>query len=99
MSTMDDDTGGTVGSVSWTKSKGSRRNFMARVGGVALIAAALVVTKASPASAYPCGCCNLAYTRRCPVNWCLFNGDWVWYCGSCTCCEAHWTRCSASQCC
>ncbi len=82
-----------------TGRKTNRRHFMAKVGGTALVAAAIVMGKASPASAYPCGCCDLAYTLRCPVSWCLFNGDWLWYCGGCTCCEAHWTTCSASNCC
>ena len=88
----------------WTGTGSTRRSMLARVGGVALVATAIMVSKASPAhAAYPCRCCNLAYTRRCGVNWCLFNGDWLWYCTSggrsCTCCEADWTHCSASNCC
>src|SRR5437764_14673679 len=80
--------------------KDNRRNVRAKVGAKALVAAAIVMGKAAPANAaYACGCCHLAWTRRCSVSWCLFNGDWVWYCGSCTCCEANWTQCSASQCC
>ncbi|WP_163509070.1 hypothetical protein [Fodinicola acaciae] len=77
----------------------TRRRFM-KVGATGLAAAALVMAKASPAMAtYPCGCCNLAYTARSSVEWCLVNGDWLWYCGSCTCCEADWATASASNCC
>lgn len=78
----------------------TRRHLMARVGSTALIAAAIVFGRGSPAGAtYPCGCCDLAFRARCPVNWCLFNGNWLWNCGNCTCCEAYDAPCSASNCC
>jgi hypothetical protein len=96
MSMMEDPTD----AVEPTRRVSSRRNFMAKIGATALVATAIIVGKASPALAtYKCGCCHLAYTSRCPVNWCLLNGDWVWYCGKCTCCEAYWATCSASACC
>jgi hypothetical protein len=84
--------------------RSTRRRFIAQAGAIGLTAAATMMVRADPALAtYRCGCCNLYYPNGHSLNWCLYAGDWLWYCNygnrHCTCCEAYWAHGSDSNCC
>ncbi len=83
----------------------SRRGFLRAAGALGVATAAATMLPKTTASAHSAhGCCYLAPgSNHSGVNWCLFNGEYVWYCnnsggGQCTCCEAYWTNISASNC-